>query len=134
MVAAASSSTLDSWLGSATARNARTRSSSNPPPLTLGEMCDRRMDSAIQSLKRLLASKSKPIGQDYNHHLAVLHFLYLQRKQPGVSRKDLSLTAANAFNSGRWVAEKIVTWERMWIAERRIPEGMQGKKKKLLAV
>ena len=31
------------------------------------------------------------------------------------------------------MADKIITWKRMWISERRIPEGMQGKKKKIVS-
>ncbi|PUU82631.1 hypothetical protein B9Z19DRAFT_1061657 [Tuber borchii] len=133
IVATALSSTLDSWLASGSISNTRILSISNPPPLTLKEIRERTVDIAVQSLKRLLESKSKPIGQDYTCYLAVLHFVYLQRKRPGVSPKELSLAAANAFNRGRWVANQIVTWERMWISERRIPEGMQGKKNKIVS-
>jgi hypothetical protein len=71
--------------------------------------------------------KSVPVGQNAQHHQAVLAFLKLQRcRQSSETREDLSLQVARCFGRGRYFARKIVTWERTWIKERVIAEGRKG--------
>ena len=88
---------------------------------------------AITELERFLgynrASRRFEIplnAQTRQRHRAVLHFLYLQRKNPTASRRDLSLQVSQSFNRGKYFSESLVTWERMWIRGEGIPEGRAG--------
>ena len=65
-------------------------------------------------------------SQTRERHRAILHFLYLQRKNPEATRRDLSLQVAQSFNRGKYFSECLVTWERMWIRGEGIPMGRQG--------
>ena len=65
-------------------------------------------------------------SQTRERHCAILHFLYLQRKNSEATRRDLSLQVTQSFNRGKYFSECLVTWERMWIRGEGIPEGRQG--------
>ena len=89
--------------------------------------------TAITKLEKLLgynrASRkfeSSMNGQTTERHRAVLHFLYMQRKNPTTTRRELSLQVAQSFNRGKYFAGSVVAWERMWIRGEGIPEGKRG--------
>ena len=88
---------------------------------------------AVPELEKFLGYNRAPrkFEQDSNsqtreRHRAILHFLYLQRKNPEAMRRDFSLQVAQSFNRGKYFSECLVTWERMWIRGKGIPEGRQG--------
>ena len=86
------------------------------------------LNKAIGDLERILKMKTnRPTGQHWTRHCAVLHFMYLQRKQPDKTRAELSRITTNAFNRGKWVAEKIISWEILWKKGRFISDGKQGR-------
>ncbi|KAF8477595.1 hypothetical protein BDZ91DRAFT_709543, partial [Kalaharituber pfeilii] len=83
--------------------------------------------SGIQELRKKLQSKKQtPVGQDYQRHLAVLHFLQLQLHHSNETRISLSLIIAHSFNRGVKMAKHLRKWERCWLTGRYIPEGFQG--------
>lgn len=82
---------------------------------------------AIQSLKGKIRSKKTNLhGQDLIRHRAVLNFLKLQLKFPERTREQAALQVSECLGRGLYMARKIVTWERQWIAEKNIEEGQQG--------
>ena len=104
-----------------------------PPPVDLAPSRSEILEKAIADLEKVLgynrASRKYEISlnlQTKQRHCAVLHFLYLQRKNPLATRQSLSLQTAQSFNRGKYFAESLVTWERMWIHGKGIPEGRTG--------
>ena len=103
------------------------------PPIETTPSRDVVLTKAITDLENALGYNraSRKFEMSLNHqtkqrHRAVLHFLYLQRKHPTATRKDLSLQVAHSFNRGKYFSESVVTWERMWIHGEGIPEGRSG--------
>ncbi|KAF8471749.1 hypothetical protein BDZ91DRAFT_473229 [Kalaharituber pfeilii] len=76
--------------------------------------------------KKLKCKKEAPVGQNYQRHLAVLHFLQLQLHRPLETRTSLSLMTANSFDRGTKMARHLRQWERSWLISRSIPQGFQG--------
>ena len=104
-----------------------------PPPIDLAPSRSEILEKAIADLEKVLgynrASRKYEISlnlQTKQRHCAVLHFLYLQRKNPLATRQSLSLQTAQSFNRGKYFAESLVTCERMWIHGKGIPEGRTG--------
>lgn len=93
---------------------------------------ENKRDQAKKDLGKKLKSKGiqAVTGQYHTRHLAVLQFMnYQERIRKGgqnESRANMALNVSHCFNRGKWFAEKLVTWERMWIEDRQIPNGKQG--------
>lgn len=81
-------------------------------------------------MQQLLNSRqSRPEGQDHTRHEQVLLFMQAQRETPLETRVNLAMRIANRFQKRHKVQRKILEHEKMWVKERRIPEGNQGKVK-----
>ena len=108
-----------------------------PPPNAPAEVPSNvedngRGDLAKKDLKLMLKSKrTQMTKQNYNRHLAVLHFMnYREQILESGKQEPRLVTALNVsrcFGRGEWYAKKVITWEKKWIEERCIPEGMQGR-------
>lgn len=94
-------------------------------------------EEGIQALEKKLSSKKSGLnGQDLTRHRAVLQFLRYQRSEKKlhespVSRKkmtwmEMAMQIAWCFSRGKWYAEKLISWERRWLACLEIPMGKQG--------
>ena len=90
------------------------------------ELHQKRSD-AIQDLEKKLASKKTNLqGQDLARHRAVLSFLKVQSRYPDRTRKTTATQVAECYGRGKYLAEKIVTWEIQWMTNRSIEEGKRG--------
>ena len=108
------------------------------PPVDLAPSRSEILEKAIADLKKVLgynrASRKYEMSlnlQTKQRHSAVLHFLYLQRKNPLATRQSLPLRTAKSFNLGKYFSESLVTWEQMWIQGKGIPEGRTGRHTKI---
>jgi hypothetical protein len=92
------------------------------------EKCGKVIKEAIADLEKKLKSKRTfPSGQNLLRHNAVLRFLRLQQSREfGETRIELALMVARCFNRGSYFAKKLISWERLWVSSREIPEGKQG--------
>lgn len=85
---------------------------------------------AIYDMRQQLNSRqNRPEGQDYTRHEQVLMFMEAQKEKPFETRVNLAMGVANRFQKRHRVQRRILEHEKMWIKERRIPEGNQGKVK-----
>ena len=131
-MAAAECSTLTSLFSQQTSKAPTEISLPLPIPPTKEELRGIILEDAIIDLEELMKSKSKrPQGQDEVRYLAVLNFLYLQRREPWQTRERLSELASTVVNRGCEVARRIREWEIGWIENRHIPPGHRGKNSRL---
>lgn len=67
----------------------------------------------------------------YRRHQMVRSFLRLQENKekdnPGKVREDLAYIVAQNFSRRRHTGRKIIQWEKLWVADRIIPETKAGK-------
>lgn len=85
---------------------------------------------AICDMQQLLNSpRNRPEGQDYTRHEQVLLFMEAQKEDPSGTRVNLAMGIANRFQKRHRVKRRILEHEKMWVKERRIPKGNQGKVK-----
>lgn len=81
-------------------------------------------------MQQLLDSRQTcPEGQNYTRHEQVLMFMKAQKETPLETRVNLAMGVANRFQKRHRVQRRIMEHEKMWVKERRIPEGNQGKVK-----
>lgn len=79
-------------------------------------------------MRQLLNSRqNRPEGQDYTRHEQVLMFMEAQKETPFETRLNLAMEVANIFQKRHRVQRRILEHEKIWVKERRIPEGNQGK-------
>ena len=98
---------------------------------------------ALKDLEVLLNLKREQIkkyghmldhgGDLYRRHCMVRNFMYLQneRRKSGriQSRQEMAEVVAITFNCRKHTGRKIITWEKQWIDNGKIPESKAGKHK-----
>jgi hypothetical protein len=97
-------------------------------------------EEGIKALEKKLAPKKSGLkGQDLTRHRAVLQFLFYQRSEKRqregnsvlsgkgkMTRMEMAMQVARCFSRGKFYAEKLISWERKWLASQDIPLGKQS--------
>lgn len=95
---------------------------------------DVKREWAIKGLKRELKDEKRFTPTNLDRHQAVLQFMnQLSSRQPGETRKELSISVARSFGKGPQFGRKIRSWEREWIENRYIPETRRGNHAKTMS-
>jgi hypothetical protein len=100
----------------------QSESASESQPEALAKQKLATNEEALQDLdKKLRSKKTKLTGHNLTRHRAVQAFLrYQETKKEGETRDSMSLSVARCFRKDVHFARMIVSWERQWIAHRKI--------------